>query len=259
MQGIQHAISRRASFNKTCPAPFARTGRRDLRRPSGIQLRYGFLPKAELEGLSQRTQTPLYQIHRWRVLSPFSSGAAAKAEIRVCADMSWPSEWRFELRADLERRFANGRTEDVQIRDVSCLGVAIMLPQSRLTITSSRRHGGACRADGAGRDARRDIQEPRPETGAYRLQSRSLGESEKYGVVRKLVNPKIWDKRSCTIEGRRTERMGGAGFPTSMKWDLVRKQADPAKYIVCNADESEPGTIKDRFIMTICRICSSRE
>ena len=35
-----------------------------------------------------------------------------------------------------------------------------------------------------------------------------------------------------------------------MKWDLVRKQPDPVKYIVCNADESEPGTIKDRFIMT---------
>ncbi len=44
--------------------------------------------------------------------------------------------------------------------------------------------------------------------------------------------------------------MGGAGFPTSMKWDLVRKQLDPVKYVVCNADESEPGTIKDRFIMT---------
>src|SRR6184192_1815913 len=44
--------------------------------------------------------------------------------------------------------------------------------------------------------------------------------------------------------------MGGAGFPTSMKWDLVQKQPDPVKYVVCNADESEPGTIKDRFIMT---------
>src|SRR5947199_8929401 len=44
--------------------------------------------------------------------------------------------------------------------------------------------------------------------------------------------------------------MGGAGFPTSMKWDLVRQQPDPVKYVVCNADESEPGTIKDRFIMT---------
>jgi len=44
--------------------------------------------------------------------------------------------------------------------------------------------------------------------------------------------------------------MGGAGFPTSMKWDLVRKQPVAEKYIVCNADESEPGTIKDRFIMT---------
>src|SRR5438105_10250642 len=44
--------------------------------------------------------------------------------------------------------------------------------------------------------------------------------------------------------------MGGAGFPTSLKWDLVRKQPGSEKYIVCNADESEPGTIKDRFIMT---------
>src|SRR5262249_53200899 len=35
-----------------------------------------------------------------------------------------------------------------------------------------------------------------------------------------------------------------------MKWDLVRKQSTAEKYIVCNADESEPGTIKDRFIMT---------
>ena len=43
--------------------------------------------------------------------------------------------------------------------------------------------------------------------------------------------------------------MGGAGFPTSMKWDSVRKQPGAEKYVVCNADESEPGTIKDRFIL----------
>jgi len=43
--------------------------------------------------------------------------------------------------------------------------------------------------------------------------------------------------------------MGGAGFPTGMKWEAVRKAAGDVKYVVCNADESEPGTIKDRFIM----------
>jgi len=34
-----------------------------------------------------------------------------------------------------------------------------------------------------------------------------------------------------------------------MKWEIVRKEREPIKYVVCNADESEPGTIKDRFIM----------
>src|SRR5262249_31476895 len=43
---------------------------------------------------------------------------------------------------------------------------------------------------------------------------------------------------------------GGAGFPTGVKWETVRNAAAPQKYIVCNADESEPGTIKDRFIIS---------
>ena len=43
--------------------------------------------------------------------------------------------------------------------------------------------------------------------------------------------------------------LGGAGFPTGVKWEAVRKERGPEKYVVCNADESEPGTIKDRFIM----------
>lgn len=42
---------------------------------------------------------------------------------------------------------------------------------------------------------------------------------------------------------------GGAGFPTGMKWRLCSEEADPEKYIVCNADEGEPGTFKDREIL----------
>jgi NADH:ubiquinone oxidoreductase subunit F (NADH-binding) len=43
--------------------------------------------------------------------------------------------------------------------------------------------------------------------------------------------------------------MGGAGFPTGRKWDMVRGQADEPKYVICNADEAEPGTFKDRQIL----------
>ncbi len=42
---------------------------------------------------------------------------------------------------------------------------------------------------------------------------------------------------------------GGAGFPAGIKWDAVRKAPGKKKYVICNADESEPGTFKDRVIM----------
>jgi NADH-quinone oxidoreductase subunit F len=46
------------------------------------------------------------------------------------------------------------------------------------------------------------------------------------------------------IKGR-----GGAGFPTGLKWQFTRGAADSPKYVVANADESEPGTFKDRVLM----------
>ncbi len=42
---------------------------------------------------------------------------------------------------------------------------------------------------------------------------------------------------------------GGAGFPTGMKWSFLAKPEGVERYLVCNADESEPGTFKDRYLM----------
>src|SRR5215217_8326482 len=42
---------------------------------------------------------------------------------------------------------------------------------------------------------------------------------------------------------------GGAGFPTGMKWSFLAKPEGVSRYLVCNADESEPGTFKDRYLM----------
>ena len=43
---------------------------------------------------------------------------------------------------------------------------------------------------------------------------------------------------------------GGAGFPTGMKWSFIAKPPGVPRHLVCNADESEPGTFKDRYLMT---------
>lgn len=54
----------------------------------------------------------------------------------------------------------------------------------------------------------------------------------------------IDEMKKSNLRGR-----GGAGFPTGTKWGFIPKQSAKPKYLVCNADESEPGTFKDRDIM----------
>lgn len=54
----------------------------------------------------------------------------------------------------------------------------------------------------------------------------------------------INEVKASALRGR-----GGAGFPTGMKWSFVPKDSPKNKYVVCNADESEPGTFKDRYLL----------
>src|SRR6478752_4081729 len=54
----------------------------------------------------------------------------------------------------------------------------------------------------------------------------------------------IEEVKTSALRGR-----GGAGFPTGLKWSFVPRSSPKPKYIVINADESEPGTCKDRLLM----------
>ncbi|MGH9742464.1 MAG: NAD(P)H-dependent oxidoreductase subunit E [Candidatus Acidiferrum sp.] len=221
----------------------------DLR---AIQLRCGFLPKAELEGLSQRSHIPLYQIHGVASFYPhFQLVPPPKADVRVCADMSCHLNGACELRAELEQRFAKSGAADVTIRDVSCLGRCDQAPAVSIN-DEIFTNVTAASAEAIARGAilGEEMPEVHPEHARVKCASDPYGESEKYGVVRKLAGTKNWDGVLAELKTSELRGMGGAGFPTSMKWDLVRKQPGAEKYIVCNADESEPGTIKDRFIMT---------
>jgi [NiFe] hydrogenase diaphorase moiety large subunit len=55
----------------------------------------------------------------------------------------------------------------------------------------------------------------------------------------------ITEIKNSSVRGR-----GGAGFPTGLKWEFCRNAPGEKKYIFCNADEGEPGTFKDRVILT---------
>src|SRR4029077_10220074 len=81
------------------------------------------------------------------------------------------------------------------------------------------------------------------------LASDPYRDSEHYGALRRIVGTRDWDGVIAQLKASGLSGLGGAGFPTGIKWEAVRKTPGPEKYVVCNADESEPGTIKDRFIL----------
>ena len=54
----------------------------------------------------------------------------------------------------------------------------------------------------------------------------------------------------ATVSASQIKGRGGAGFPTGVKWNLAAAAKGDAKYVICNADEGEPGTFKDRVILS---------
>lgn len=70
----------------------------------------------------------------------------------------------------------------------------------------------------------------------YRALEKALFEMKPEDVIEEV--------KKSGLRGR-----GGAGFPTGIKWEGARKAAGDIKYVICNADEGEPGTFKDRLIL----------
>ena len=71
-----------------------------------------------------------------------------------------------------------------------------------------------------------------------------------YQVWRKILQGKLTPEE--IIDALKTSGLrgrGGAGFPTGLKWSFMPRQFDGQKYVVCNSDEGEPGTCKDRHIL----------
>ncbi len=71
-----------------------------------------------------------------------------------------------------------------------------------------------------------------------------------YQVIEKILNEKITpDEIIAEMKNSALRGRGGAGFPTGLKWSFMPRNVPGQKYIVCNSDEGEPGTCKDRDIL----------
>jgi len=70
-----------------------------------------------------------------------------------------------------------------------------------------------------------------------------------YETAREVVGKRAPDECIEIVKASGLRGRGGAGFPTGLKWSFVPKDSPKPKYLICNADESEPGTFKDRELM----------
>jgi NADH:ubiquinone oxidoreductase subunit F (NADH-binding)/NADH:ubiquinone oxidoreductase subunit E len=221
----------------------------DLR---AIQSQHGYLPPEQLQQLSQRTQTPLYRIHGVADFYPhFHLSRPPKVRTNVCADMSCHLRGADDLKTSLQQRFHGMSEKDVVVEDVSCLGQCDGAPAVSVNdriyrnVTTAQAEALVFTALGGG-----ELPEMPPEEKLVSLGSNPYSGGERYGALRRLIVSRDWEAVIAQLKASGLSGLGGAGFPTGVKWEAVRKEAGSEKYVVCNADESEPGTIKDRFILS---------
>jgi formate dehydrogenase beta subunit len=233
----------------TVPGVEARAGR--FPGPSlipaltAIQRRHGWLPREELVQLSQEVRRPLYEIEGLISFYPhFRTSPPSKVALHVCHDLSCWLAGADERIAELRARY--GDEVEVELVEVSCLGrcdaapaVAVDEEPMRLSeVEGALTSGHVPKAR-----ALRTRSEPWPND-PY-----APGE-DRYRVLRALLDGSISAEAVVQIlKDSGLRGMGGAGFPTGTKWELVANQEATPKYAICNADESEPGTFKDRQIM----------
>ena len=224
----------------------------DLRH---AQEQKGFISPAEFEVIARRRGLHVKDVHTVASFFPhFRLKPLARADVRVCDDMTCHLHGARQLRESLELRFAG--QADVLIRDVSCVG---RCDHPLVVSVNEHVHQEADLASTTGlilEELGTNVPEREPhlprsfaERGLHLKTDPYPDEASRYGALRKFIETRDHNWVLNTLKDGELRGMGGAGFPAYRKWEGARSAPGTEKFVVCNADESEPGTIKDRFIL----------
>jgi len=211
-----------------------------------IQERVGWLPREELVALSREVHRPLYEIEGLISFYPhFRTTAPVRVTLRVCHDLSCWLRGAEEGLAAIRDRY--GPDADCEVIEGSCIGRCDAAPAAVVNDAPAT----LARVDALVAAARDGGIPPAAATGPQRWPNDPYASArEHYGVLRDVLSGALDAGQVTTaLADSGLRGMGGAGFPAGRKWELVAAQAATPKYAICNADESEPGTFKDRQIL----------
>jgi NADH-quinone oxidoreductase subunit F len=259
----------------------AARSQRDLLIPAlhAVQSRIGWISQPALNYICRRLSVPPAEAYGVATFyAMFSTTPRPPRVAHVCDDLACRLSGAEEIAADLERSVgpAGAAVRDGQIGWLRspCLGLCERAPAAMFTVAGERpatysvapidaagvvsrlEETGAAEASAAASDARISV----PQAGSPDLQllarvgvvdPTSLADYRAHGGYQALarafaIGPQrvIDEVTASKLVGR-----GGAAFPTGRKWAAVAAAQPQPHYVVCNADESEPGTFKDRVVM----------
>jgi formate dehydrogenase beta subunit len=214
---------------------------------NAIQRRCGWLPREELVALSREVRRPLYEIEGLISFYPhFRTTERKPVQIAVCHDLTCWLHGSDERIAEAKARY--GDDVEVELVEVSCLGRCDIAPAAAVDERPLSFADAADAVEAARGGTHPDIDAKQGE-GPRPNDPYAAGE-ERYRLLRRALAGDLGaDAIVEMLKESELRGMGGAGFPTGQKWEIVAAQEPTPKYTICNADESEPGTFKDRQIL----------
>ena len=214
---------------------------------NAIQRRVGWLPREELVALSRDVRRPLYEISGLISFYPhFRTTPPTTVQLAVCHDLTCWLHGSDQRIAEVKQQY--GDDVEIEVVEVSCLGRCDIAPAAAVDerpvrLDDAEAVVAAARGGERGHTAALQRDERRPND-PY------SDAAEHYGVFRRALAGELSPADIvATLKDSGLRGMGGAGFPTGVKWETVAGQKPEPKYTICNADESEPGTFKDRQIL----------
>ena len=218
-----------------------------LRELSDIQHQHGWVSNERLHELSLAKGVPLYRLEGLVSFYPhFRREKPRTTTVRLCRDVCCQMAGASQVAQDLRSQHCD---QDVEFTEVSCLGRCDEAPAVAINDVPASGSVDELSAWIAG-SATLPTNDPTETRRRWKCDPYADG-AQPYSLTKSLLSAEDDPGNICVdrLVAAGLRGMGGAGFPTGRKWELVRAQSAIPKYVICNADESEPGTFKDRVIL----------
>jgi NADH-quinone oxidoreductase subunit F len=236
-----------------------------------LQGRVGWISEGGLNYACERLRVPpaeAYGVSTFYAM--FSVKERAKTVVHVCDDLACRVNGGRELLTSCRAELGDG----VSVLASPCLGLCERAPA--VLVQRSGRDRVDVTLDGVTADPHHILQAVRDEEVGGAMAYTNMGSLRSPGPVGERLLARAGRVDPASLEGYRSREgyvalaraiqigpdatiqqvteakllgRGGAAFPTGVKWRAVADQTVTPKYVICNADESEPGTFKDRVIM----------